>query len=280
MSTGHPDPAEIAALGEDLLAADESVAIREHLTDCDSCTSLAADLELLREGLSTLYPMPADIAARIDSALASEAPLVSRETSTLPADHERRARRGRRPQFVLAAAGAIIALGIGGLVVQTMGPSDPSGSDGGAVELAESSADRELADEDSLAVAVRGLLVEAGEADEADEDTVQNDGEFDTESSPESDGSDDDGSGDTSNHGGAQTLTTVPSCISSVIDRAERPLAASEGYLYNGVASYVVVLPHSVDSETVDAYVIDAACADEGSAPGSDDLLIRQSYPR
>ena len=276
MSTRHPDPAEIAALGEDLLTADESMALREHLANCDACTSVAEDLELLRQGLRTLYPvepMPTEVAARLDAALTSEAALVSRETTALPATHDRQARRGRRPQFVLAAAGATIALGVGGLITQTMTPSDSDSAGSAEAVRMQDNGTQHLTDEHSLEVAVQDLL--GGEQEEA---SSRGDDAAGTESAPEP--------GDTSDGAGAdeeadsQILTSVPSCISSVINRTEQPLAASEDYLYQGVASYVVVLPHFADPGAVDAYVIDSACADEGTAPDPDDLLIKHSYSR
>lgn len=291
MSIWHPEPAEIAALDEDLLTPAESQQIREHLAGCGACADVARDLELLRgelSGLEPVEPMPEDVAARIDRALAAEAArslvaepdaplvrgagaeeeLVSRETS------ERRppAQRGRRPHFVLAAVGALLALGVGGLLAQQL--NGESASDAAAPHSVTENGDvPEAADEASLEQEVRVLLSLAEE--DAEELAITGDDDLSPEAG-EAAGGEQDAAGD----GQARTLTSVPACITAVIDRNERPLAASEDYRYEGVPSYVVVLPHSADRQLVDAYVVDASCADDGSSPDPDDLLTRQSYPR
>jgi hypothetical protein len=277
--TQHPDPSELAALGENLLTTAEAREIQDHLAECADCRGIVADLELLREGLSTLYPvepMPADIAVRIDAALAAEAPrTVSRET----ADHDRQPGHGRhgrrrsRPQFALAAAGALVALAVGGLLAQQLQSDNPAEHnasisnadmrDGGRTEAGEHPG---AADSDPLEEEVRVLLFTADEPME----------ELSTSDDDTAGGQHDDGA----ETGDGRTLITVPSCVSSVIDRPEEPLAASENYFHNGIAAYVVVLPHSGDPQAVDAYVVDASCADDGGSPEPDDLLTVESYTR
>jgi hypothetical protein len=286
VSTRHPEAAEIAALGEELLTAAEAREIQEHLAGCPDCTAVAADLELLRNelaGLAPIEPMPEEVAARIDAALAAErsaaqgadeteavtGPVeVSRET----ADHRRHAQRGRRPQFALAAAGAFVALGIGGLLAQQFSGTPQHDDTYAGSDMAE----EHRADGDALEREVRGLLLSAEDAPS----------EFSTaEAGGDRDGHDPDESADPQgdmemDDGGDRLVTFVPSCVSSVIGRPEAPLAASEDYLHNGVSSYVVVLPHTADHALVDAYVVAASCADKGEEPEPEDLLTVQSFPR
>ncbi|GAB2770841.1 anti-sigma factor [Streptomyces daliensis] len=91
----HPEVAEISALTEGLLPPDRSTHVQAHLVDCELCADVQASLHEIRDVLGTLpgpVRMPADVAGRIDAALAAEALLdstppspnsaVSRETGT------------------------------------------------------------------------------------------------------------------------------------------------------------------------------------------------------
>ncbi|MFE4645751.1 anti-sigma factor family protein, partial [Streptomyces sp. NPDC056730] len=90
----HPDVSEISDLAEGLLSPSRSAAVRSHLDGCALCADVHDSLEEIRGLLGTLPGpprMPADVAERIDAALAAEALLdatapdengdVSRETS-------------------------------------------------------------------------------------------------------------------------------------------------------------------------------------------------------
>ncbi|MEV7613119.1 hypothetical protein [Streptomyces sp. NPDC089799] len=86
----HPDVSEISDLTEGLLSPSRSAEVRRHLTDCPLCEDVRASLEEIRGLLGTLpgpARMPADIAGRIDAALAAEA-LLDR---TAPGARETRA---------------------------------------------------------------------------------------------------------------------------------------------------------------------------------------------
>ncbi|MFI5756061.1 hypothetical protein [Streptomyces sp. NPDC051569] len=75
-----------------------------------------------------------------------------------------------------------------------------------------------------------------------------------------------------------QPGSDVPPCIQRGIGRTEPALAVEQGS-YRGSRAYLVVLPHSVDSTRVQAYVIDATCVD--SAPSTDGkVLLTRSYPK
>ncbi|MFI8254044.1 hypothetical protein [Streptomyces filamentosus] len=93
----HPDVSEISDLTEGLLSPRRSAAVRRHLDGCALCADVRSSLEEIRGLLGTLPGpprMPAEIAGRIDAALAAEALLdatvpepsrtVSRETPDTP----------------------------------------------------------------------------------------------------------------------------------------------------------------------------------------------------
>jgi anti-sigma factor RsiW len=86
---GHPDVAEISDLTEGLLPPTRTADVRRHLDACELCADVHASLEEIRGLLGTLpgptpTPMPADVAGRIDAALAAEALLAA--TAPDPAD--------------------------------------------------------------------------------------------------------------------------------------------------------------------------------------------------
>lgn len=286
MSIWHPDPAEIAALNAELLSESESRELQEHIAECTHCRAIELDLEQLREelsGLEPVGPMPAEFAARIDAALAAEQPLVSRETPPLveaPAPAPRAPRR--RAQYLLAAAGAAIALGVGGLVAQTLasGTEDDPVSAGMADGADSEMSGQETLDsaEERLEVEVRVLLgqaVESAEEFSTEEDGATGGGTGGSTDESQSEGQNGTGPGD------QPGLDAVPACISSVIDRSEEPLAATADYEFNGIESYLVLLPHrDAPERVVDAYVIDSACAERGGSPAPDDLLVMESYSR
>ncbi|MEW1660482.1 zf-HC2 domain-containing protein [Streptomyces sp. NPDC093707] len=90
----HPEVSEISDLTDGLLSPSRAIDLRNHLAACSVCEDVYASLEEIRGLLGTLpgpTRMPADVAERIDAALAAEAlldaaaakgePHVSRETS-------------------------------------------------------------------------------------------------------------------------------------------------------------------------------------------------------
>lgn len=72
----HPDVAEISDLTEGLLSPSRTAEVRRHLDGCELCADVHDSLEEIR-GLLGALPgpprMPAEIAGRIDAALAAEA---------------------------------------------------------------------------------------------------------------------------------------------------------------------------------------------------------------
>ncbi|MBW5421086.1 hypothetical protein GKQ77_05830 [Streptomyces sp. BG9H] len=75
-SDGHPEVTEISDLTEGLLPPSRTSEVRQHLDGCELCADVYASLEEIRGMLGTLPGpprMPADVAGRIDAALAAEA---------------------------------------------------------------------------------------------------------------------------------------------------------------------------------------------------------------
>ncbi|MBB1244695.1 hypothetical protein GL263_14130 [Streptomyces durbertensis] len=81
---------------------------------------------------------------------------------------------------------------------------------------------------------------------------------------------------------GSDAVVTLPECVASAVNRAEAPLAVTR-QSHEGTDAYLVVLPHPGDEQRVDAYVVDATCADQpagdqGTEPGR--VLARHTIER
>ncbi|WP_308117275.1 anti-sigma factor family protein [Streptomyces fuscigenes] len=86
----HPDVEEISDLVEGLLPPTRALDLRGHLDDCDDCADVHRSLAEIRDLLGTLpgpAPMPADVAQRIDAALAAEALLDAVPSADVAVDH-------------------------------------------------------------------------------------------------------------------------------------------------------------------------------------------------
>ncbi|MDX3076375.1 hypothetical protein [Streptomyces sp. MI02-7b] len=292
----HPEVSEISDFTEGILPPQRSASIRGHLDDCPLCADVRASLEEIRGLLGTLPGpprMPADIAGRIDAALAAEvllastAPDVSRETSpvtagtpvsretsptgsrgpdgraaaaTGPGRPPARARRRWHKGLVLTVS-AMAVLGLGGLgaalvessSVQSQSSADAAVGPKGSAATAGQSDERSEA-ADPLATQVQQLL--AG--------TARNH----VQQKPDSQSPLMDVNG------------VPPSCVLRAIDRPDdsKPLAARRG-AYEGADAYLVVLPHPGDRSLVDAFVVDASCSAATPAP-TGTLLREETYPR
>ncbi|MER7516854.1 anti-sigma factor [Streptomyces sp. NPDC126499] len=291
----HPDVSEISDLTEGLLSPSRSAAVRRHLDGCPLCADVRTSLEEIRGLLGTLPGpprMPAEIAGRIDAALAAEALLnatapapdadadvhVSRETSrsrtpalpvaARPAGHAPaatgpgRSRRSRRRIAAVGAAFGAAALGLSLFFVQsgtlTSGGADTSGhttSDTAATGAAHF-------DGAPVESSVRALLQQHGTF-KAPEDRNAPAESFSAE-------------------GGAadkRTLpTALPECVKAGTGRTEPVIAFQQGD-YQGTLAYLVLLPDTTDGSRVQAYVLDASCA-SGAGNGTAEVLLRESVPR
>ncbi|MFI0486430.1 anti-sigma factor family protein [Actinomadura sp. 9N215] len=127
MNPAHLDYDVLADLAEGLLAADEAASVNAHLDTCADCRDLSADLadvsRLLAEAPAP--SMPAELAERIDTAIAAE----SLTTAAVTSLEERRGRRHWR--ILSAAAAAVVVLG-GGAAVGTIALDNTNGDHGQA----------------------------------------------------------------------------------------------------------------------------------------------------
>ncbi|BBA98709.1 hypothetical protein RVR_5006 [Actinacidiphila reveromycinica] len=310
-STQHPEVAEISDLSEDLLAPERAAQVRRHLAQCPLCADVLASLTeigaLLGE-LPTAEPMPADVATRIDAALAAEATAareeadvprrdvprgtspggasrVPRGTSTAPGGPDgrssagtgpgrsQRVGRGRRRSIVLAAGWAAGVLVLGGVVygVVSAGGNPSGGGSNPSASRQVDSAQASGAIEDQ----VQQLLAEpyAPDQDDGGSTAAPEHGNTPmlngTGTGPGSTPSRD------ANQGQGSDAVEAPSCVLKATHRTETPLAVGEDR-FQGTASYLVVLPHPADSAQVDAYVVDASCS--GDSPGT--VLFQSTFPR
>ncbi|MFJ6075829.1 anti-sigma factor family protein [Streptomyces sp. NPDC093065] len=280
--TGHPDVAEISDLAEGILPTARTTDVRQHLESCELCADVYASLEEIRGLLGTLpapAPMPDDVAARIDAALAAE-PLpgdadgtrVSRETSTpidRPAGHARpsstgpgrkdRRRVGRRRIAALGAVAAAAAIGLGAVVVSSLngGSSSEETAHGQQTALADTFSEGHLKDK------VTDLVAEGGAENGS--------------RTPRSFGMESENGGETAeNHVFKQP--TVPDCVRQGIGRDDAAIATEPG-VYKGKEALLVVLPDATNDTRVTAYIVESACVDQ-PAVGKAKILLKDSYAR
>ncbi|MCD2465744.1 zf-HC2 domain-containing protein [Streptomyces sp. NPDC056269] len=310
-TTQHPDVSEISDLTEGLLSPSRSAAVRRHLDGCPLCADVRTSLDEIRGLLGTLPGpprMPAEIAGRIDAALAAEALLnattqksdapVSRETSPVPAaaapaDSSARAAdrpAGRGADRPAGRSGAATGPGRAGTsrrrriaLLSTLGAAF------GAVVLGT-----------SLYLSQAGNVTAGGEAgDTKKADTVAGAAVSPFSGSPVEDRVHalltEDRSAGTPRGIGPESMsaetesrapqrnrdTAVPGCVLAGTGRSDAVLTHEQGE-YQGKPAYLLVLTDPADSSRVQAYVVDATCAEQSSGSGSTDadLLFSGTYPR
>ncbi|MFG3282784.1 hypothetical protein [Streptomyces sp. NPDC048111] len=141
-TTQHPDVSEISDLTEGLLPPTRSADLRRHLQGCALCADVQASLEEIRDLLGTLpgpQRMPADVAGRIDAALAAEALL----NATAPGDSPRETERGtthvsrETPGAESGASGKAAAVP-GSHADESDQPTAPDGAEGLGAKAADS----------------------------------------------------------------------------------------------------------------------------------------------
>ncbi|MFF9297839.1 anti-sigma factor family protein [Streptomyces althioticus] len=296
----HPDVTEISDLTEGLLPADRREDVREHLDQCELCADVHASLQEIRGLLGTVPGpprMPADVAGRIDAALAAEALLhatapatdgedenaslgtamadgeplhVSRETpvpsSGRPAGRPRSSStgpgrkprlRGRSRRAVLGAAFAVAALGLGSVVLSSLNGGE--GPDDG--QRTTTAAD--TFSEGKLEKKVDDLLARSPGQDKGAR-------------SPHTFGMESDSSGANPR---VLTKPEVPACVQEGIGRNDAALATEQG-VYQGKAALLVVLPDASDVTRVTAYIVDATCVENTSPSTTSKVLLEHSYAR
>ncbi|MYU54835.1 MULTISPECIES: hypothetical protein [Streptomyces] len=300
----HPEVSEISDLTDGLLSPSRAAALRHHLAACALCEDVYASLEEIRGLLGTLpgpTRMPADVAGRIDAALAAEVlldstlpsneTLVSRETATVSAPVSRETESGS--PIVSAAPGRPSG--------RPRGASGPGRQTSGGRRTRLRRWPRVLLGTAAAAavLGVGGILIQNATGDGSQggspvrhapaaeksaggsagltsatlgahvHDLLASKGsrkspDIGTRSSPE-----------TPLRGSADT---VPSCVRQGIGRTETPLAASHS-VYGGEDAYLVVLPHPSDPSRVSAYVVASSCV-SAAPPVPGKILLTHSYQR
>ncbi|MFI1713599.1 hypothetical protein ACIGW4_04260 [Streptomyces sp. NPDC053513] len=305
-TTQHPDVSEISDLTEGLLSPTRSAAVRQHVDACPLCADVRSSLEEIRGLLGTLPGpprMPAEIAGRIDAALAAEALLnatsperdnpVSRETPRSSAETsetappappspaaDRPAGRPRagtgpgrpgKPRRRRIALLSTIGAAFGAMVLGTSLYLSQAGNltAGGAAqdtEKADTLASAPLSPFSGAPVEDR---VHALLAENRAPKTPQGIG-------PESMSAE--SGGDASRRTGN---TAVPACVLAGTGRSDGVLGYERGE-YRGAPAYLLVLTDPADSTRVQAYVLDASCAQQPTETGSPaaGLLLSRTYPR
>ncbi|MFB4304934.1 anti-sigma factor family protein [Actinomadura sp. GTD37] len=137
MNPAHYDYDILADLAEGLLEDDEAASVNAHLDTCAECRELSADLADVSRILAEapVPSMPAELAERIDTAIAAE----SMHSATVVSMEQRRGRRHWR--ILSAAAAAVIVVG-GGATVGTMALDGVSGDHGKASTPAQDNPDQ------------------------------------------------------------------------------------------------------------------------------------------
>ncbi|MFB7579853.1 hypothetical protein ACFXHD_12865 [Streptomyces hydrogenans] len=295
----HPDVSEISDLTEGLLSPSRSATVRRHLDGCTLCADVRSSLEEIRGLLGTLPGpprMPAEIAGRIDAALAAEALLdatapestrpVSRET-TAPADVVSRETASpaaatrpssARPPAPRAATGpgrgrtrhrrriAVLSGIAGSLVAAVCAYS--------LYALSQNGADTHGVASDTSAAAP--LSTFSGEAVEDRVESLLGGGDPAVRA-PKADRPESLAAQESGNVGTAQRNSdgALPPCVLAGTGRQDTVLASERGE-YEGTSAYLLVLPDRADGDRVQAYVVDADCT--GNTPGK--LLRTASYPK
>ncbi|MFE7855002.1 hypothetical protein [Streptomyces sp. NPDC057403] len=298
---GHPDVAEISDLTEGLLPPSRTADIRQHLDECELCTDVYVSLEEIRGLLGTLpgpTRMPADVAGRIDAALAAEALLnatapeaqgvtssaaashahtgvdenthVSRETPVAadrPSGHARssstgpgRKDRKRGGRRRIAVLGGVFGVAALGLGTVLIATFDDGKPSG---ESGRQTTAADTFSDKKLGRQVSDLLSKGSDS----------------------------GRGSVAPHhsvgvqGGPSIMSpkldrslAVPPCVLKGIGRNDAALATEKG-VYKGADVLLVVLSDPSDSNKVDAYLVETSCVAHPSSAKAK-VLLTHSYAK
>lgn len=300
-TAGHPDVAEISDLTEGLLSPSRTADVQRHLEQCELCADVYASLEEIRDLLGVVPGpprMPADVAGRIDAALAAEALLNATapdDTAAAPRARETLPVSGAHDSaHVSRETSATADRPVGHARSSTAGPGRKNRKKAGRRKVAFLSA--------AFTAAALGLgsvlltsLMGGGAGPTADGGQTATDtfsaAKLETqvadllaknESSPGSSQKPDRSLG---TQGGPDTKSpqilreiTVPECVRKGIGRDDLALATEEG-VYKGKDALLVVLPHATNDSRVTVYVMDATCVRHPSSTKAK-ILLQESYAR
>ncbi|WP_329253684.1 hypothetical protein OG223_26895 [Streptomyces sp. NBC_01478] len=317
-TAGHPDVAEISDLTEGLLPPSRTAEVRQHLDECELCADVHDSLDEIRGLLGTMPGpprMPAEIAGRIDAALAAEALLgattpeslaastlvtASRSTSGENSEDgeytEAHVSRETSPAAARPSGHAHAATGPGRKDRKERKERNRGGRRGRIVLGAVFTA----------AVLGAGSLFIQSLGDHNSSDTAHGNatssadtfskGKLESEVSgllatkpAISQGVKSGGPWNAATEpDGAESSTktpkiliepsgSIPDCIRQGVDRGTTDVLGYKKGTYNGTAAYLVVLPDASDSSRVTAYIVDATCVSrQTSTPGK--VLLTQSF--
>ena len=156
----HPDVVDLAEYAEGVLDAARQSEVELHVRECPDCAETVADLAGLPEALAQapVPPLPTEVAARLDRAIAAEAsaraatPSAAARSTVVPM---RPRRRWLKPVLAAAAVIGVIGLAVpvfnGGSGIDDSGDSAASSSDDSGESLAESGGDGQAPDSDAYA---------------------------------------------------------------------------------------------------------------------------------
>ncbi|KOG33606.1 anti-sigma factor family protein [Streptomyces resistomycificus] len=304
-TAGHPDVAEISDLTEGLLTPSRTADVRRHLDECELCADVHASLEEIRGLLGTLPGpprMPADVAGRIDAALAAEALLhatapdavdaplasvagptttsvtgtdddarVSRETSATADRPVGRARTsntgpGRKDRRKSNRRRGVVLGAVFTAAALGFGSvllsSLSDGKPPGPEAQGQQSTSADTFSESTLEKEVSDLLAKSKSASSGS----RSPNSLGMESVP----------GSAAPNNKVLIDPSVPSCVQKGTGRSDDALATAEG-IYKGTAAMLVVLPDNPGGTRVTAYIMDKTCVTDRSA-GPAKVLLRQSY--
>jgi anti-sigma factor RsiW len=309
-TTGHPDITEISDLTEGLLPPSRTTDVRRHLDECELCADVHASLEEIRGLLGTLPGpprMPADVAGRIDAALAAEALLsatsevpeaeetgsssaqqepvdathgpseaddgthVSRETSTAPDRPAGRARTSStgpgRKERKRNGRRRTVALGAV-LSAAALGLGSVLWTSLTGTQPGTSAHERQTTAVDTFS---EGQL-ENQVADLLAQKQTPRDGsrtpDWGVASAP----------GSEQPRVFKKPTVDVPECVQQGIGRNEPALASKTG-VYKGTDVLLVVLADPAEPSRVTAYIVESTCVDQPS-PATAKVLLEHSYER
>ena len=255
----HPDPETLAEFDEDLLEPPRAAEVWSHLTTCGACREDVAALHQLPGLLSAagdVGPIPEELVARLDTALAGEG--RSATVTITPLTETSRRRPGRDNRVLQAAAAAVLVLAATAVGVSAL---QDGGTDDATVEASAGRDARDLSagsvpvlssgsdyTQQSVVVAVPRLLASDGPAVLLD-------------SAPQAAEKADDARARLS------TGSALSGCVSALADDPETPAIEMPTLLvvdiatFEGQAATVIVLPTPDETDQLDVYVVGPACA-------------------
>ncbi|MEV0638108.1 hypothetical protein AB0I77_24825 [Streptomyces sp. NPDC050619] len=308
-TAGHPDVAEISDLTEGLLPPSRSTDVRQHLDGCELCADVYASLEEIRGLLGTLPgppSMPADVAGRIDAALAAEALLhattpdavdaaapVDMSSTRSRSDAEPDADDSAHVSRETAAAADRPVRPTSHARASTTGPGRKERKRGGRRRVAVLGTVFTVAAlgfgsvllsslNDGKPSGPEGHGRQSASADTFSEGRLEKQ-VTDLLAKTAGGGSRAPHTLGTNSIPGSEAphlfkQPTVPECVQKGISQGDAALATKAGR-YQGTKALLVVLPDPSDGTRVTAYVMDATCMTDPSS-GTAKVLLKQSYAR